>query len=532
MNTGISVSMAVVCAALLWAGAPAQIYAEEIDLMDPWNEEPIIGMYVHQHWSYNHPYAARTWTLEDWQGYLGGLRQIGYNTVLIWPVLETMPNPLTPGDQECLDKISRVIEYAHKELNMRVFIALCPNVVARDEEASKYSFVERPFFYCDRRIDPADAAALGQMISWRKQLFTPLKDADGVLIIDSDPGGYPGSNNIEFAYLLDAHRTMFNQLNPKIQLYYWIHVGWEAYCRFYATAEFAMGEIPEIHEALQYIAKINPEPWGIASGRGPHIADSLGMSSRVFSYQYGAIEGEPSFPMTNFNTQFAYKAGREKGARGTMGNSQTHCLQLPNAFLFARGALDQPVPRHEDYVEFANRLLPGHGETIVAAWEALDSVDIQAIEASIPAIEQLMNQDLETGDLKGLLFHDPQRFVKDLLLMQRTHLALEVFRTAAMDKPRTKDAGRKMLAFVEAISQWQKQHNYRNMLVWPRMEEALLQVDPGYFEKLFAERSYKGEGATPFEQVQNAYKNVESYTPRMIDAMRQCAENLISQSNE
>ena len=64
------------------------------------------------------------------------------------------------------------------------------------------------------------------------------------------------------------------------------------------------------------------------------------------------------------------------------------------------------------------------------------------------------------------------------------------------------------------------------------MEEALLQVDPGYFEKLFAERSYKGEGATPFEQVQNAYKNVESYTPRMIDAMRQCAENLISQSNE
>jgi len=29
--------------------------------------EKILGMYVHQHWPYNHPYAARTWTLADWR---------------------------------------------------------------------------------------------------------------------------------------------------------------------------------------------------------------------------------------------------------------------------------------------------------------------------------------------------------------------------------------------------------------------------------------------------------------------------------
>jgi len=32
-----------------------------------------VGMYVHQHWPYNRPYAARTWTLEDWRGYADGL---------------------------------------------------------------------------------------------------------------------------------------------------------------------------------------------------------------------------------------------------------------------------------------------------------------------------------------------------------------------------------------------------------------------------------------------------------------------------
>ena len=34
--------------------------------------QKMIGMYAHQHWPYNHPYAARTWTLEDWRGYKAG----------------------------------------------------------------------------------------------------------------------------------------------------------------------------------------------------------------------------------------------------------------------------------------------------------------------------------------------------------------------------------------------------------------------------------------------------------------------------
>lgn len=35
----------------------------------------MVGMYVHQHWPYNHPYCARTWTPEDWHGYAEGLKQ-------------------------------------------------------------------------------------------------------------------------------------------------------------------------------------------------------------------------------------------------------------------------------------------------------------------------------------------------------------------------------------------------------------------------------------------------------------------------
>ncbi len=527
MNLKRFLSWVAGCVVVLCVGIGIQSRAQGGPEMKTMNTEPIIGMYVHQHWSYNHPYAARTWTLEDWKGYLDGIKRIGYNTVLIWPVLETMPDPLTPSDEENIAKIAKVIDFAHKELDMRVFFALCPNVVAIDEEARKYTLQERPFFHCDKRVNPADAEEMGKMIAWRKKLLTPLKEVDGITIIDSDPGGYPGSNNLEFVYLLDAHRTMFNQLNPDIELYYWIHAGWEAYCRFYETAEFKMGEMPEIKEAVQLLAKVNPEPWGVTSGRGIHIVDDLGLADRVLAYSYGAIEGEPSFPMTNFNTKHAYNAGKDIGPRGTMGNSQTHCVQLPNTFLFARGALQQPIPERADYVDFANRLLPGHGEVIVSAWEAMDGTNAERIRAALEKVEPLLEKDLKTGDLKGLLFGDPKRFIKDLVMMLRTRATLEDFYAAAMDKPESRETGEKMAKFVEAVSAWQIQHDYKNNMFLPRMEDAIMKIDPEYYKALLSELSYKGEGATPFEKIQNGYKKVETFTPRMIEAMRKSADQLI-----
>ena len=526
MNLKLSLTVVAGCAAAISQGLSAQSWADG----GIKSKEPIIGMYVHQHWAYNHPYAARTWTLEDWKGYLDGLSKIGYNSVLIWPVLETMPDPLTPSDEESIAKIASVVDFAHRDLRMRVFIALCPNVVAKDEEARKYTFQERPFFYCDKRINPADAVEMGKMISFRKKLFAALKEVDGVFIIDSDPGGYPGSKNLEFVSLLNVHRTMFNQLNPGIELYYWIHAGWEAYCRFYETAEFKMGEMPEIHEAVQFLAKVNPEPWGVTSGRGIHIVDDLGLADRVLAYSYGAIEGEPSFPMTNFNTKHAYRAGKEMGPRGTMGNSQTHCVQLPNAFLFARGAMQLPMPDRSEYVEFANRLLPGHGDKIVAAWEAMDGIDAEKIYAALASVEPLLNAESQAGELRGLLFGDPKRFINDLVLMLRTRATLEEFHAAAMEKPDSKETGEKMAKFVEAISAWQSQHGYKNNLYLSRLEEPLMRVAPEFYKALLAELSYKGEGATPFEKIQNGYKNVETFTPRMIDAMGKTAESLIKES--
>ena len=62
------------------------------------------------------------------------------------------------------------------------------------------------------------------------------------------------------------------------------------------------------------------------------------------------------------------REGRRRPA-GVMGNAQTHCVQLPNTFAFARGATGKPVTE-ADYVAFADDLIVGQGQTIVASLES------------------------------------------------------------------------------------------------------------------------------------------------------------------
>ena len=39
------------------------IPSSEAETVQPVQKSDVIGMYVHQHWAYKHPYAARTWSL-------------------------------------------------------------------------------------------------------------------------------------------------------------------------------------------------------------------------------------------------------------------------------------------------------------------------------------------------------------------------------------------------------------------------------------------------------------------------------------
>lgn len=474
--------------------------------------DKIIGIYVHQHWPYNHPYAARTWTLSDWRGYADGMKKLGYNTFLIWPMLETMPNPLTPSDKASLDKIRKVIDMLHNEFGMRVHIIICPNVAADDAEARKAVFEKRHFFYSDLRVNPGDPKAVSAMMKWREKLLSPLAKADGIVIIDSDPGGYPGSTNEEFINLLAEHRKLLNKFRPGIELYYWMHAGWPAYCRFYETGELKWGSPAEFKDAITRLNKINPEPWGLANGL--QYAGDLGLESRVVSYNYGAIEGEPSFPFTNFGGEGAYNSGKSFAPRGVIGNAQTHCIQLPNTFAFSRGAKGLPLTEN-DYTQFANDLIPGKGRLIVDAWKTLSGNDSETMRKIADYLEPLSKSNLQTGRLKGLLFGSPKRFITDLIMQLRMKAAFNDFIT---DYRNDGDIRKSYREFVNAAEIWQRQHGYECAWYWPGLHEALRNLNTPAINKAL---DVKNDGKTPFDRVHIDLKNMETFTSRLIKAMKE-----------
>jgi hypothetical protein len=511
----------IVCIATLTSGA----------VVHPQNpDRSLLGIYVHQHWSYNHPYAARTWTLEDWRGYLDGISRLGFNMVLIWPMLETMPNPLTPSDEANIEKIADVIALAHREFNMRVNLVLCPNVSAKDEVARQYAFMDRPFFTTDDRIDPADPVALGRLITWREELLKPLAAADGLFIIDSDPGGYPHSTNLDFVYLLKAHRKMLNRLRPGIELVYWTHFGWESYGKFYATGELKRGEQDEPREAIALLAKQPVEPWSVASsGFPPDLADRIELGDRVLGFPYGTIEKEPSFPFTLFGGDRAYEGGKRRGARGVLGNSQTHVVQLPNTFAFSRGARGLTLGR-SDYVKFADELIIDQGELIVSAWDALQGDDGSEMDRVTAKLKSLQAAGFEDGPLRGLLLGGSARFIEDLILQLTAVARLQDFAVTMGSAPRdTERVKQTYTDFVDAITAWQVRHNYGGNWRWPKMQDALRKLDN---QKLNATLDtlviVSKVGDTPFQRVKNGLADLETFTRRLIHSMQEVRQEMNS----
>jgi hypothetical protein len=479
----------------------------------------IVGMYIHEHWPYNHPYAARTWTIEDWRGYAGGLKKLGFNTVMIWPMIEIMPEPLTPSDRASLEKDARVIDMLHHDFGMRVMMALTANVIADNQAASASTFEHRHFFYTDQHVNPADANAVAKMLQVRRERMRYLAQMDAVAIIDSDPGGYPNSTNAEFVNLLVQHRKMFDSLRPGIELDYWVDWGWQAYGRFYQTGVLKGGTEAEFVDTIERLRKANPEPWGLAGGLA--YARKLGLASRVISFNYGRIEAEPSFPMTNFGGKAAYEGGSEPGPRGVMGNAQTHCVQLPNTFAFSRGAAGKSLTE-ADYVHFANDLIPGRGRLIVNGWQSLSSKDPVQMRGVAKELSSANAGSLEAGPLGGLLFGDPHRFLNDLIMQLNTKAAYQDLLLALDRQANVKSA---LGAFVAAAETWQQQNGFQGNWEWPGMAAALRKLHSPEIDAVFRVNIClltcpPGAKPTGYKDVKDFLYQDETMTTRLLAAMK------------
>jgi hypothetical protein len=389
----------------------------------------MLGMYIHTHWAYNHPYAARTWTLEDWDGYLAGLAALGYDFILLWPQLDCMPGKPNGSDQAYLAKIARVIDLAHDKYGMRFGITAAPNTIGNDKSPA-YRFEERPYFVCERKVNPKNSSEVAEFLAGRRRQLEPLAHADAFFMIDSDPGGYIGSTNEEFVTLMKAQLDILRETNPACEMVYWMWVGWENYNAFWARAtQQKPGDPDPMHEwdikdflsTLPMLQARIPEPWSITASNPDHLeaSDRLKLGHRRLFYPYGLIEGEPTFPLTNYAPRALaeriaeYAAQPSRYPLGILASSQTHCMQLPHAYLFshfARGGGLETI----DLETFAEQILPDCAAVIAQAWQLVECDDAPALRASAQQVRQEVGKPHAWGKCHGLLFGDSDRFLADL----------------------------------------------------------------------------------------------------------------------
>lgn len=387
----------------------------------------MLGMYIHTHWAYNHPYAARTWEEADWEAYLGALTKLGYDFVMVWPQMDSMPATPTPSDITWLQTLSRAIDVAHDRFGMRVGITSCPNAIG-NQAAAGYEFRNRPYFVCEERIDPGDPAAVDAFIEGRRQALQHLRNADALVVIDSDPGGYIGSTNPDFVELCRRQVEVMREVNAEAEFVYWMLAGWESYNAFWARVAADSGtdhamwrdwKGDDFPETLSLMADSIPEPWWLYGWLPEHLAAirELGMTDKAMFYPYGVIEGEPTFPLTNCNPSAVVQqvSAWDRGAwpRGIMANAQSHCLQLPHTYAFAHAAAGGTVDTL-DLEAFAARLLPSAAASVAAGWLELEGGDPCLQRTLALELRQLASTSPAAGDMAGLLFGDPARFLADL----------------------------------------------------------------------------------------------------------------------
>ena len=422
--------------------------------------EPFLGIYVHMHWGYNHPYAARTWTLADWKGYLEGLSRLGYNLVQIWPMIDTMPSPPTQSDRMHLDKLARVIDMAKGQYGMRAVVGASANAMG-NASAADYPFERRPYFRAERLIDPSKPSDVAELMAARRELLAPLAQADGMWILDSDPGWYEGSPDSEFVMLMLEHRKLLDELRPGIELVYWMWSGWEEHS---FDPHWSANPQDTWRRCLVGLRQASPEPWRVNACWPGHFAAlaELDLADKALFFPYNAVEFEPSLPLTNWDPtpqgHLARAFESVSGYRypvGAMGNSQSHCLQLPHLYLFKHLA-EGGTAETADLASFARRLYPEAGDRVAAAWKALGGADPSLMDRLATEMEELAQEPSDTGELEGLLFGDAQRLLRDLPPQLRLAAAMRRVPQAEGEAGRKEALG----AVADALAAWQSVHGF------------------------------------------------------------------------
>jgi len=393
-------------------------------------------------WATNYPYTFRSWSEENWKSFIDLAGYQGTNLLFLWPFMEIMPVPLSRNDEAYLHEVHRVVDYAHKNHNMEVWIMHSTNRIAVSTCGSDNPRT-RPYWVtgCQQDMNPEDPEQFKRIVTSLESLYRIVNNADGFGMIDSDPGGWPQSPLTDQLKIFSTARQLLDQYSEKgreTKLIDWMWFGWGRHKYFNSTRTVAAeydwnGEKNPDADDVAYMVKTIEgfrttlhEPWWLIAGFSPYLQASQreGVLEKTVFMPYGAIEGEPSFPMTNISMEPVRRAlsilDGYPGVAGIMGNNMAPLLQLPRTYYLLRSAWDPLYcsrGQSEVLADLAGELYVDNAALIAKGFLTLQANTVDEITTVLSQLEkQLASQShWRLGVLGRKIFPTSNQIIDDLI---------------------------------------------------------------------------------------------------------------------
>src|SRR5262249_44223745 len=91
----------------------------------PEQSRPRLGFYLHAGWNYEYPFAVHSWRTADYSNMFQLLKDLGFDTAMLWPLVETIPIPLSSADEKALHDYRSIIDAARKA-GVECWLTFCP----------------------------------------------------------------------------------------------------------------------------------------------------------------------------------------------------------------------------------------------------------------------------------------------------------------------------------------------------------------------------------------------------------------------
>ena len=130
-------------------------------------------------WPLNYPYAFRAWKEADWKKFVDIAWAQRINLFYLWPFMEIMPVPLSAEDEDYLQEVRRVVDYAQKQRGMEVWIMQSANRIGvsncgtKDPRTRAYWVND-----CQKDMNPADPQQFARIVNSFEAFYKIVDNAD------------------------------------------------------------------------------------------------------------------------------------------------------------------------------------------------------------------------------------------------------------------------------------------------------------------------------------------------------------------